>query len=81
MLLDVIADVRTGKVDAKDAQAISSLSSRILQSARLDFDVMKTGVVQGQRQTKPLSLTSDDIHTETKALGEARAPVKTGAAS
>ena len=79
MLLDVISDVRAGKIESKEALAISSLSSRILQSARLDFDVMKTGIVQGARQSKPLSLTADEDHAETKALGEAKAPVKAGA--
>jgi hypothetical protein len=81
MLLDVIADVRTGKIESKEALAISSLSSRVLQAARLDFDVMKTGISQGTRQSKPLSLTADDHQAETKALGEAKAPVKAGAAS
>jgi hypothetical protein len=41
MLLEAIEGVRKGKVDHRQAQAISALSSRILQSARLDFDVMK----------------------------------------
>lgn len=75
MLLDVITDVRKGLIDSKDAQAISSLSSRILQSARLDFDVMKTGAIQGNKQTKPLLLTA-----EVEPVGEAKAPVKAGAA-
>ena len=41
LLLESIDGVRNGKVDHRQAQAISALSSRILQSARLDLDVMK----------------------------------------
>jgi hypothetical protein len=41
LLLESIEGVRKGKVDHRQAQAISALSSRILQSARLDLDVMK----------------------------------------
>lgn len=41
LLLEAIEGVRKGKVDHRQAQAISALSSRILQSARLDLDVMK----------------------------------------
>src|SRR4051794_45168 len=41
LLLESIEGVRKGSVDHRQAQAISALSSRILQSARLDLDVMK----------------------------------------
>jgi hypothetical protein len=62
MLLEAIEGVRKGKVDHRQAQAISALSSRILQSARLDFDVMKLAI---QEQTSPapqsVSLTSEHV--------------------
>lgn len=46
MLLDVIDDVRRGKVDPKEAKAISSLASQVLTSAKLDLDVRKAGVTE-----------------------------------
>lgn len=51
LLLEAIEGVRKGKVDHRQAQAISALSSRILQSARLDFDVMKLSI---QEQANPV---------------------------
>lgn len=41
MLLDTINGVRSGKIDPRQAQAISTLSCRILQSAKLDLEVAK----------------------------------------
>jgi hypothetical protein len=41
MLLDTIEDVRTNKMEPKHAQAIAHLSGKILQSAKLDLDVIK----------------------------------------
>jgi hypothetical protein len=79
MLLDVITDVRAGKLDSNAAKAISSLSTNILQSARLDFDVMKQGFAHGIKQTKPVSLIADLSAEEAPAPGEAKAPVKIGA--
>lgn len=37
MLLDTIDGVRRGKIDPRQGQAISQLSHRVLQSARLDL--------------------------------------------
>lgn len=41
MLLETIDQVRKGKLDHKQATSIGNLSSQILRSARLDFDVMR----------------------------------------
>lgn len=41
MLLSTIEDVREGKIDFKKAGAISSLSGKILYSAKLDMDFAK----------------------------------------
>lgn len=41
MLLDVIGDVRSGLIGHQAAKAISSLSTQILKSAKLDLDAMK----------------------------------------
>lgn len=60
MLLETIAGVRKGKVDHRQAQAISALSSRILQSARLDFDIMKLS--QKAAPAQSTSLTDQRVH-------------------
>lgn len=41
LLLDTIDGVRSGKIEPRQAQAISNLSCRILQSAKLDLEVAK----------------------------------------
>lgn len=41
LLLDEIAKVQTGQGDPKNAQAISSLAGKVLQSAKLDLEVFK----------------------------------------
>ena len=56
LLLEAIEGVRKGKVDHRQAQAISALSSRILQSARLDFDVMKMANMESKAAPSSVSL-------------------------
>lgn len=56
LLLEAIEGVRKGKVDHRQAQAISALSSRILQSARLDLDVMKMASDTAAQKPAPVSL-------------------------
>lgn len=69
LLLEAIEGVQKGKVDHRQAQAISALSSRILQSARLDFDVMKlTMDTQSVGVPKSVSLVTGDV----KKLGRPR---------
>lgn len=41
MLIETIADVRAGTLDAKQARTIAALSTTILHSAKLDLDVLK----------------------------------------
>jgi hypothetical protein len=41
MLLDTIADVRSGTIDAKNARTIAAISTTILQSAKLDLDFLR----------------------------------------
>lgn len=41
MLLQEIENVRNGTSDPKKAHAISTLASKVLQSAKLDLDVVK----------------------------------------
>jgi hypothetical protein len=41
MLINTIADVRSGAIDAKDARAITALSGTILNSVRLDLDFLR----------------------------------------
>lgn len=66
MLLDTINGVRSGSVDHKQAAAISNLSSRILQSAKLDLDVAKMKMVDSSASPSSLSLIAQD-KTEEKA--------------
>jgi hypothetical protein len=66
LLLEAIEGVRKGKVDHRQAQAISALSSRILQSARLDFDVMKL-TMDTQQIGAPKSVSL--VTKEPKILG------------
>lgn len=65
LLLEAIEGVRKGKVDHRQAQAISALSSRILQSARLDFDVMKMSSYNRNKVKAPssVSLVSKEVKT------------------
>ena len=70
LLLDVISDVRAGKCDAKDALAISALRTRVLQSAKLDFDVAKSNTHE---------VPSVPLLAEDKSPGEAKAPSRAGA--
>lgn len=44
MLLEEIENVRSGKSDARKAHAISNLASKILQSAKLDLDMMRFNI-------------------------------------
>ena len=79
LLLEAIEGVRKGKVDHRQAQAISALSSRILQSARLDLDVMKMASETAAQKPAPVSLMSRQeapkrIGTKTqKAAAKSRA--------
>lgn len=41
MLIETIEGVRTGTVEPRQAQAIASLSTKILHSAKLDLDVLR----------------------------------------
>ncbi len=41
MLIDTIADVRSGKLDHKAARTVAALSTTILHSAKLDLDVLR----------------------------------------
>ena len=43
LLLEVIAQVRSGNLEANDANAIAKLAGRILESARLDVEVSERG--------------------------------------
>lgn len=58
LLLEAIDGVRKNKIDHRQAQAISGLSSRILQSARLDFDVMKL-TTDSKEPNKSVMLITD----------------------
>lgn len=68
MLLKTIEDVRSGVIDAKSAGAISNLSSKIIQSAKLDLDVMKAN---RHSATSPDQIESLQlIASEEKVAGE-----------
>lgn len=54
LLIDAIEGVRKGKLDPKQAQAIGGLSGRILQSAKLDLEVMR--MTGESTLTNPLAL-------------------------
>ena len=41
MLIDTIEQVRNGSLDTKQATSVAKLSSVILNSARMDLEVMK----------------------------------------
>ena len=57
MLIETIDGVRSGKVDPKQAHAISGLSGRVLQSAKLDLEFLRFQREEGKLGT-----------TESKAL-------------
>lgn len=44
MLLEEIDAVRSGTSDAKKAHAISNLASKVIQSSKLDLDMMKFNI-------------------------------------
>lgn len=69
MLLDVITDVRNGKIEASDAKAIGSLASQILTSAKLDLDVMKASQDSGGRDISSTLLTYNDGITKSPYKG------------
>jgi len=73
MLLEAIEGVRKGKVDHRQAQAISALSSRILQSARLDFDVMKLGLETNSSAPASVSLMAPDGRKKRLSLVKGKA--------
>ena len=41
MLLKTIEEVRSGKVEPRQAGAVASLAAKVLQSAKLDLEVLK----------------------------------------
>ena len=41
-LMAAIGDLRSGKMDAQDAHALSKLAAQVLLSARLDLDIWRT---------------------------------------
>lgn len=41
MLIETIEEVRSGKLDAKQARTIAALSTTVLQSAKLDLDFLR----------------------------------------
>lgn len=41
MLLETIAGVKSGKIEPRQASAIAALSSKILQSAKLDLEALR----------------------------------------
>lgn len=41
MLLETIQDVKDGKTDFRQAKAIADISSKILQSVKIDLEVLK----------------------------------------
>ncbi len=53
LLLEAIEGVREGKVSHQQAGAISALSARILQSARLDLDVLKLDLKKQEELAPP----------------------------
>lgn len=66
MLLDVIDDVRHGNIDSKDAAAISGLASRVLQSAKMDYDVMRSLGTDKTGEIKPVDLLIGENPQEVK---------------
>jgi len=47
MLIGTIGEVRSGKIDVKQARTIAAISTTILQSAKLDLDMMKFAATEG----------------------------------
>lgn len=48
MLLETIEAVKTGGMKPQDAAAIANLSSKILQSAKLDLEILKYNSMEGR---------------------------------
>lgn len=67
-LADVMVDVRSGKVKPHEAQAIAKLSAQINQSLAFEVNTaIRQGLKRGEIiESEPLSIGSDDIHTEDK---------------
>jgi len=62
MLLNTIEGVRDGSLDHRKANTIATLSSKILQSAKLDLDVLKFKKVAPKMEDpkdSPVQLTND----------------------
>jgi hypothetical protein len=59
ILLDAIENVRNGKLGAKEASAISSLSNQVLESAKLDIRVSQLRDRLGGVADRPASLLPD----------------------
>jgi len=47
MLLETIRGVKEKSIDPKEAHAIANLSSKVLQSAKLDLDVIRFNAQEG----------------------------------
>jgi hypothetical protein len=58
MLLNTIEGVRAGTIDATQARVISTLSTTILQSAKIDLDYIRFHASEGapKKGTKPDTL-------------------------
>jgi hypothetical protein len=59
MLIGTIQQVRDGEIDYRQATAISGLTTKILQSAKLDLEVLKFRSLSPSADGQVLQLTGD----------------------
>ena len=72
MLIETIEGVRTGSLDPRQAQAIASLSTKILHSAKLDLEVLRFNIANKDAMNsgdRVLQLVAGE--TPTKKVKEA----------
>ena len=64
MLIETIGEVKAGTIDAKTARTVATLSTTILQSAKLDLDYLRFNFQQdkiGESGQKVLSLIAENL--------------------
>lgn len=66
VLLEVMLDVRSGSIEADQARAIASISSQVLQSARLDLEVTKALGEKAMGSFASLQNTTERISSTDK---------------
>ena len=65
VLIDTIENVREGSITPAAANAVGNLAGKVLQSAKLDLDVMRLASAGFERSPAPLLENSKPTQVET----------------